>query len=40
MAEETFFEVAFVDEGVVDLYENLLYGEKVEDFEYYDWEER
>lgn len=40
MAENTFFEVTFVDESVVDLYENLLYGEQVDDFQYYDWEER
>lgn len=40
MAENTFFEVAFVDESVVDLYENLLYGEQVDDFEMFDWEGR
>ena len=40
MAEQTFFEVAFVDESVTELYENLLYGEVVDDFEYYDWESR
>ena len=40
MAEVTFFEVAFVDEGMTELYDHFMYGEVVDDFEYYDWSER
>lgn len=37
-----FFEAAFVDDSdfANEVYDELLYGEKVDDFEYYDWEER
>lgn len=37
-----FFEVGFVDESdfAHNVYEELCNGEKVDDFEYYDWEER
>lgn len=40
MAAHDYFEVAFVDEGLYEVYDNLLYGEVVDDFEYYDWESR